>query len=104
MQYTEDDQEMMCLQLYQELEKKSRSWCIPNRESVAGLIPGQKTILLSQINKAGMVDTQAEETMIKTQAVIVYKFMMVQILLISNDHTTPYPEIRKKIWDILLFL
>ena len=77
--------------------KKSRSRCIPNRESVAGLTSGQKTILLSQINKAGMVDTQAEETMITTQAVIVYKFMMVQILLISNDHTTPYPEIRKKI-------
>ena len=63
---------------------------------MAGLIPGQKTILLSQINKAGMVDTQAEETMIKTQAVIVYKFMMVQILLISNDHTTPYPESQKE--------
>jgi hypothetical protein len=37
-----------------------------------------------------MADTQAEETMIKTQAVMVYKFMMAQeILLISNDHTTP---------------
>ena len=41
----------------------------------------------------------------KTQAVIVYKFMMGQeILLVSNDHTTPYPESQKKIWDILLSL
>jgi hypothetical protein len=45
------------------------------------------------INNAEMVDAQTEETMTKTQAVIVYKFTMVQeILLISNDHTTPYPE------------
>jgi hypothetical protein len=37
-----------------------------------------------------MVDTQAEETTIKTEAVIVHKFMMAQeILLVSNDHTTP---------------
>jgi len=64
---------------------------------VAGLTSGQKTILLSQIN-AEMVDTHAEETMIKTQAAIVYKFMIRQdILLVSNDHTTPYPESQKKI-------
>jgi hypothetical protein len=31
--------------------------------------------------------------------------MIVQeILLVSNDHTTPYPESQKKMWDILLFL
>jgi len=46
---------------------------------------------------AEVVDTQTEETMIKTPAVIVYKFMMVQeIFLVSNDHTTPYQEARKK--------
>jgi hypothetical protein len=96
MCYTEYDQEMMCLQLYQE-PQKCRSRCIPNRESVAGLTSGQKTILLSIINNAEMVDTQTEETMIKTQAVIVFKFMIVQeILLVSNDHTTPYPESQKK--------
>ena len=43
--------------------------------------------------------------MIKTQAVIVHKFLMVQeIFLVSNDHTTPYQESQKKIRDILLFL
>jgi hypothetical protein len=45
-----------------------------------------------------MVDTQAEEITVKNQAAIVYKFMRRQnILLVSNDHTTPYPESRKKI-------
>ena len=44
-----------------------------------------------------MVDTQTEETMIKTQAVVAYKFMMVQIFLVSNDHTTPYQESQKNI-------
>jgi len=94
---------MTCLQLYQE-PQKCRTRCIPNRGSVAGLTSGQETILLSQMNNAEVVDTQTEETMIKTQAVVAYKFMMVQIFLVSNDHTTPYQESQKNIWDILLFL
>jgi len=53
---------MMCLQLYQELQKSRR---IPKTESVAGRTSGQKAILFSQINNGEMVDTQAEETMIK---------------------------------------
>ena len=54
-------------------------------------------MLFSQINNAEMVDAQIVETMTKTQAVIIYKFMTVQeILLISNDHPTPYPESQKK--------
>lgn len=28
--------------------------------------------------------------------------MSQDILLVSNEHTTPYPKVRKKIWDILL--
>jgi hypothetical protein len=61
-------------------------------------------MLFSQINNAEMVDTQAEETTIKAQAIIVYKFMMVQeILLISNDHTTPYPESQKKMRHSFIF-
>ena len=95
---------MTCPHLYQELQK-CRNRCIPSRESVASLTSGQKTILLSQINNAEMVDTQAEEITIKIQAGIVYKFMIRQdILLVSNDHATPYPESQKKIWDILLSL
>jgi len=53
---------MTCLQLYQELQKSGR---IPKTESVAGCTSGQKAFLLSQINNAEMVGTQAEETMIK---------------------------------------
>ena len=41
---------------------------------------------------------KGEETMIKTQAVIIYKLMMGQeILTVSNDHTTPYPQSQKTI-------
>jgi len=48
---------------------------------------------------------KGEETMIKTQAVIIYKLMMGQeILTVSNDHTTPYPQSQKTIWDTLLSL
>jgi len=95
---------MTCPQLYQELQK-CRNRCIPSRESVASLTSGQKTILLSQIHNAEMVDTQAEEITIKIQAVIVYKFMIRQdILLISNDHTTPYPESQKKKYETYFYL
>ena len=72
---------------------------------MASLTSGQKTILLSQIHNAEMVDTQAEEITIKIQAVIVYKFMIRQdILLISNDHTTPYPESQKKKYETYFYL
>jgi hypothetical protein len=94
---------MTCPHLYQELQKCINR-CIPSRESVASLTSGQKTILLSQINNAEMVDTQAEIT-IKIQAFIVYKFMIRQdILLVSNDHTTPYPESRKKKYETYFYL
>jgi len=49
-----------------------------------------------------MVGTQAE-TMIKTQAAIVYKFMMGKILLVSNDNTTPHPESQKKMRHSFIF-
>lgn len=94
---------MTCLQLYQELQK-CRSRRTPKTKSVAGHTAGQKAILFSQINNTVMVGTEVEETMIKSQAAIAYKFMIGQILLISNDHTTPYTESQKKIWDILLSL
>jgi len=72
---------------------------------VASLTSGQKTILLSQINNAEMVDTQAEEITIKIQAGIVYKFMIRQdILLVSNDHATPYPESQKKKYETYFYL
>jgi hypothetical protein len=87
---------MTCLQLYQELQK-CRSRRTPKTKSVAGNTSGQKAILFSQINNTVMVGTEVEETMIKTQAAIAYKFMIGQILLISNDHTSPYSESQKKI-------